>query len=157
MSSQSYSLAFDGRRRLAPADLEEAARPITLSFSNSARDRVARCARFVKEHADAGNAIYGLSTGFGPLVSFGASVDAGAQGSGLLNHLRTGQGEMLAPPVARAMLLARAWSMGQGHSGVSLGVLDALSAALAVPWAPAVPEWGSVGASGDLAPLAQAA
>ena len=157
MSSPSYSLAFDGRRRLAPADLEKAARPITLSFSNPVRDRVTRCARFVKEHAEAGNAIYGLSTGFGPLVSFGASTDAAAQGSGLLNHLRTGQGDMLAPPVARAMLLARAWSMGQGHSGVSLGVLDALSAALAIPWAPAVPEWGSVGASGDLAPLAHAA
>ncbi len=157
MSPPSNSLAFDGRRRLAPLDLEEAARPITLSFSNSARDRVARCARFVKEHADAGNAIYGLSTGFGPLVSFEASADAEAQGTGLLNHLRTGQGEVLAPPVARAMLLARAWSMGQGHSGASLGVLDALSAALAVPWAPAVPEWGSVGASGDLAPLAYAA
>ncbi len=128
-----------------------------LSFSTFARDRVARCARFVKEHAEAGHAIYGLSTGFGPLVSFSASADALAQGSGLLNHLRTGQGDMLSPAVARAMLLARAWSMGQGHSGVSVEVLDALSAALATAWAPAVPEWGSVGASGDLAPLAHAA
>jgi tyrosine ammonia-lyase len=157
MSPPSLSLAFDGRRRLEPSDLEDAARPMLLSFSTSARDRVARCARFVKEYAKAGNAIYGMSTGFGPLVSFQASADAGAQGSGLLDHLRTGQGDMLAPAVVRAMLLARAWSMGQGYSGVSLEVLDALSAALAIAWAPAVPEWGSVGASGDLAPLAHAA
>jgi tyrosine ammonia-lyase len=157
MSAPPLNLAFDGLRRLKPSDLEGAAHPMALSFSSAARDRVARCARFVKEHADAGNPIYGLSTGFGPLVSFHSSPDADLQGSGLLNHLRTGQGEMLAPPVARAMLLARAWSMGQGHSGVSLEVLDALSGALAIAWAPAVPEWGSVGASGDLAPLAHAA
>ncbi|MGO9831703.1 MAG: aromatic amino acid lyase [Myxococcaceae bacterium] len=157
MSPPSLSLNFDGRRALQPSDLEGAAQPIVLSFSTFARDRVARCARFVKEHAEAGNAIYGLSTGFGPLVSFSASADALAQGSGLLKHLRTGQGDMLSPAVVRAMLLARAWSMGQGHSGVSVDVLDALSAALAIAWAPAVPEWGSVGASGDLAPLAHAA
>jgi histidine ammonia-lyase len=157
MSPPTLCLAFDGQRRLKPADLEDAARPMLLSFSTSARGRVARCASFVKEYADAGNAVYGMSTGFGPMVSFQASADAGAQGSGLLDHLRTGQGDMLAPAVARAMLLARAWSMGQGYSGVSLEVLDALSAALAIAWAPAVPEWGSVGASGDLSPLAHAA
>ena len=103
------------------------------------------------------SAIYGLSTGFGPLLSFKASLDANAQGVGLLNHLRAGQGELLAPAVTRAMLLARVWSLAQGHSGASVEVLDALSAVLSVPWSPAVPELGSVGASGDLAPLAHAA
>ncbi len=150
------ALVFDGRRQLKASDLEEAAHPLLLSLSTSARARVERCAQFVMEHLSAGNAIYGMTTGFGPLVSFHASADGVEQGMGLLNHLRTGQGDMLAPSVARAMLLARAWSLAQGHSGVSVEVLDALSAVLAIPWAPAVPEWGSVGASGDLAPLAHA-
>lgn len=151
------ALVFDGRRQLKPTDLEAAAHPLVLSFSMSARTRVERCAQFVMEYLLAGNAIYGMTTGFGPLVSFKASADGDEQGMGLLNHLRTGQGDMLAPAIARAMLLARAWSLAQGHSGVSVEVLDALSAVLAIPWAPAVPEWGSVGASGDLAPLAHAA
>jgi tyrosine ammonia-lyase len=157
MSSVLLNLAFDGHRRLKPSDLEDAAHPLLLSFSPAARDRVGRCAQFVKEQAEAGKAIYGLTTGFGPLVAFQGAADAAAQGSGLLNHLRTGQGDLLAPSVARAMLLARVWSMGQGYSGVRMEVLDALSAVLAIAWAPAVPEWGSVGASGDLAPLAHAA
>jgi tyrosine ammonia-lyase len=150
-------LVFDGRRQLKPSDLEEVGRPLRLTLSPQARERVARCAQFVKDHLSAGHPIYGLSTGFGPLVSFKASADGVEQGMGLLNHLRSGQGEMLAPSVARAMLLARAWSLSRGHSGVSAEVLEALSAVLAIPWAPAVPEWGSVGASGDLAPLAHAA
>ncbi len=150
-------LLFDGQRRLKPSDLEDVAQPLALSFSPSTRARVSRCALFVSEYQAQGNPIYGLSTGFGPLLTFKASPDANAQGVGLLNHLRAGQGEFLPPAVTRAMLLARAWSLAQGHSGASAEVLEALSAALSVPWSPAVPELGSVGASGDLAPLAHAA
>jgi histidine ammonia-lyase len=150
-------LVFDGQRRLKPSDLETVAQPLVLSFSPATRTRVARCAQFVTEQQRVGSTIYGLSTGFGPLVSFRASADASEHGMGLLNHLRSGQGELLAPAVTRAMLLARTWSLAQGHSGVSVEVLEALSAVLAVPWAPAVPAWGSVGASGDLTPLAHAA
>jgi histidine ammonia-lyase len=153
----SSELLFDGRRQLKSSDLDDVASPVMLSLSLSARGRVGRCASFVREHLAQGNVIYGMSTGFGPLVSFPASADGVEQGMGLLNHLRAGQGEMLSPHLARAMLLARAWSLAQGHSGVSVEVLDALSAVLAIPWAPAVPEWGSVGASGDLTPLAHAA
>lgn len=153
----SRALVFDRHRRLQPADLVAAEHPLLLTFSTSARSQVEKCADFVTEHLEAGNPIYGMSTGFGPLVSFQGSADAAEHGMGLLNHLRSGQGQLLAPSLARAMLLARAWSLAQGHSGVSVEVLDALSAVLAIPWAPAVPEWGSVGASGDLAPLAHAA
>jgi tyrosine ammonia-lyase len=150
-------LLFDGQRQLKGSDLDDVAEPLELTLSPLARSRVGRCSAFVREHLAQGNVIYGMSTGFGPLVSFPASADAVEQGMGLLNHLRAGQGEMLAPHLARAMLLARAWSLARGHSGVSVEVLDALSAVLAIPWAPAVPEWGSVGASGDLTPLAHAA
>ena len=156
-STDSRSLVLDGQRTLTPADLEAAAQPLTVTLSDGTRAAVARCAEFVRTHGASGKAIYGLSTGFGPLVTHAASPDAETHGIGLLNHLRAGQGDVLAPHVARAMLLARAWTLGKGHSGVSAEVLDVLAAALGTRFAPAVPEWGSVGASGDLAPLAHAA
>jgi tyrosine ammonia-lyase len=148
---------FDGRRKLTPADVEAAADPIELWLSESARAAVVRCEDFVRKQSEGGAAIYGLTTGFGPLVAYGAAPDPVEQGIGLLNHLRAGQGEMLAPFVVRGMLLARAWSLAQAHSGVGPHVIDSLSAALATRFAPAVPEWGSLGASGDLSPLAHAA
>ena len=150
------SVVFDRTRRLTPEDLEAAAQPLQLTLSDDARAVVSRCNSFVREQHAAGTPIYGMTTGFGPLVAFGASASNVEQGYGLLNHLRAGQGEYLSPSIARAMLLARVWSLSQGHSGVSLQVVDDLCAALATPFAPAVPEWGSVGASGDLTPLAHA-
>jgi histidine ammonia-lyase len=155
--TESLSLSVDGRRTLTPADVEAAAHPLRLTLSDSVRSAVERCAGFVRTHSASGKPIYGISTGFGPLVAHSASADPEAQGLGLLNHLRAGQGEILPPRVARAMLLARAWVLAKGHSGVSAEVLDVLVAALGTTFAPVVPEWGSVGASGDLAPLAHAA
>ena len=156
-STESRGLVLDGHRALTPADLEAAAGPLRVTVSESARAAVVRCAEFVRAQGASGKPIYGFSTGFGPLVTHAASFDPETHGIGLLNHLRAGQGDFLAPRVARAMLLARAWTLGKGHSGVSAEVLDLLVASLGTGFAPAVPEWGSVGASGDLAPLAYAA
>ncbi|MBF5042720.1 aromatic amino acid lyase [Aggregicoccus sp. 17bor-14] len=149
-------LVFDRTRPLTPADLELAAEPLEVSLSGPVRAAVARCAAFVLEQHAQGTPIYGMSTGFGPLVAYAAAPSPGEQGLGLIDHLRAGQGELLPPRLARAMLLARVGSLAQGHSGVSVQVLEDLCAALATPFAPAVPEWGSVGASGDLTPLAHA-
>ena len=157
MTLSNDALALDGARSLTPADLEAAASPLRVSLTDEARAVVVRCSEFVRAHGATGQPIYGLSTGFGPLVAHAASADPEIQGMGLLNHLRAGQGDVLPPRVARAMLLARAWTLAKGHSGVSVEVLDALAASLGTAFAPAVPEWGSVGASGDLAPLAHAA
>jgi tyrosine ammonia-lyase len=77
-------------------------------------------------------------------------------GLGLIDFLSVGQGSVLSPELVRAMLLVRVWSLAQGHSGISTDALMALSEVLAAPVAPVVPEYGSVGASGDLVPLAHA-
>ena len=156
-SIDTFSLVLDDHHTLTPADIEAAQQPLHITLSDSARAAVVRCAEFVRAHGASGKPIYGFSTGFGPLVTHAASSDPETHGIGLLNHLRAGQGDFLAPGVARAMLLARAWTLGKGHSGVSAEVLDVVVASLRTPFAPAVPEWGSVGASGDLAPLAHAA
>ncbi len=154
--SPSLNLVVDAERVLAPVDLEAAERPLGVALSDAARSAVIRCAEFVRALIVSGRPVYGMSTGFGPLVTHGAAADLETHGLGLLNHLRAGQGELLAPRVVRAMLLARLWTLAKGHSGISPEVLDLLAASLGTSFAPAVPEWGSVGASGDLAPLAHA-
>lgn len=149
-------LWFDGQCRLDIVDLERVAQPLTVRLTPEARDAVGKCERFVYHLASQGRPIYGLTTGFGPLAAYQANPDASAHGRGLINFLRAGHGETLDPAVVRAMLLARLWSLAQGHSGVGLHAIDGLSAVLASDFAPVVPEFGSVGASGDLAPLAYA-
>src|SRR5215813_6171294 len=73
-----------------------------------------------------------------------------------IHHLLAGHGPDLPPVVARAAVMARLWSLTKGRSGVSVSVVDAVAAMLATEFAPAIPEIGSLGASGDLTPLAYA-
>ncbi|MBX9388681.1 aromatic amino acid ammonia-lyase [Streptomonospora nanhaiensis] len=141
---------------LTPEALETAADPVLVRLDEGARTAVARCHDYLHRCLAEGREIYGATTGFGPLVGFSGRDEAADQCENLLCHLDVGQGADLPPGVARAALLARLWSLAHGRSGVALEVVDALSATLATPFAPAVPEYGSVGASGDLAPMAHA-
>jgi hypothetical protein len=153
--SPSLNLVVDAERVLAPVDLEAAERPLGVALSDAARSAVIRCAEFVRDSSSADGPCMECPRA-STLVTHGAAADLETHGLGLLNHLRAGQGELLAPRVVRAMLLARLWTLAKGHSGISPEVLDLLAASLGTSFAPAVPEWGSVGASGDLAPLAHA-
>ncbi len=141
------------------ADVEAAARggaPVRLG--EGARARMA-ASRAVVTRALAGErAIYGVNTGFGPLKDRAIS---GEQVRDLqMNLLRShaaGVGRFAPPEVARAMLLLRAASLAHGHSGCRPEVVEALLAMLEREVTPVVPLQGSVGASGDLAPLAHLA
>jgi tyrosine ammonia-lyase len=106
----------------------------------------------------AGVPIYGTTTGFGPFVRY-ASGDCGgeAHGSGLIAHLGAGWGPDAPAPVVRASQLLRAQSLAQGVSGVEPGLVRDYLAIPAAGMVPCVPEIGSVGASGDLIPLAHIA
>jgi len=104
-----------------------------------------------------GAPVYGSTTGFGPHVLYAAAEDPYSHGSGLIAHLASGAGSLLPPPVVRAMMLVRANALAQGHSGVRPQTLAAYLAVLNRGLVPAVPELGSVGASGDLIPLAHVA
>ena len=110
----------------------------------------------VVQAAAAGNApVYGVNTGFGKLASTRISeADLATLQLNLIRSHSVGVGEALPAPVLRLMLALKAASLARGHSGVRPEVIDALLAvhnAGLVPW---VPSQGSVGASGDLAPLA---
>ncbi|MEO0512543.1 MAG: aromatic amino acid ammonia-lyase [Planctomycetota bacterium] len=104
-----------------------------------------------------GDPIYGLTTGFGPHVRYDASSDAEQQGANLIAHLAAGHGEPAPRRVVRATLAVRAQTMALGRSGISPGAASAFVALIDRDVCPAIPQIGSVGASGDLIPLAHAA
>ncbi|MFI5541749.1 aromatic amino acid ammonia-lyase [Nocardia sp. NPDC051900] len=137
--------------------LEQVNDPVEIRIADDALKRVDACHVFLLDRIAAGVDIYGTTTGFGPLVVFSGRRDAADQCNNVVGHLSAGQGEDLPPHVVRATVLTRLWSLARGHSGISPGVLPALVAMLGTQFAPAVPRVGSVGASGDLIPLAYVA
>lgn len=145
---------------LDAAALRRAAAPLTVTVDEETRSRVARGRRLFHalRHGDGGadRAIYGATTGFGALVGYAGRADAADQCDNTLAHLGAGQGPDLPHAISRAALLLRTWSLAQGHSGVSTEVVDGLAAMFASTFTPAIPRYGSVGASGDLIPLAYA-
>ncbi|MDO9707746.1 histidine ammonia-lyase [Paracraurococcus lichenis] len=102
-----------------------------------------------------GEALYGVNTGFGKLAS--TRIPAGQLAQLQLNLVRShaaGTGPLLPPPVVRLILALKALSLARGASAVRPAVVEALLALLDHGIVPAIPARGSVGASGDLAPLA---
>jgi histidine ammonia-lyase len=110
----------------------------------------------VVQRAAAGDApVYGVNTGFGKLASTRiSSEDLATLQLNLIRSHSVGVGEPLAPAVVRLMLALKAASLARGHSGVRPVVIDTLLAVHNAGLVPCVPSQGSVGASGDLAPLA---
>ncbi len=141
------------------AVLRRAAAPLTVTVDDEARARLDRGRRFFHDlrHGDGETRhIYGATTGFGALVGYAGRSDEADQCDNTLAHLGAGQGPDLPHEICRAALLLRTWSLAQGFSGVSAEVVDRLAAMFATTFSPAVPRYGSVGASGDLIPLAYA-
>jgi histidine ammonia-lyase/tyrosine ammonia-lyase len=137
--------------------LRQAQDPVTVVISAEVRDRVATSRAFLGKVLGDDRAVYGNTTGFGALVGYAGRADQADQADNTLAHLGAGHGPDIDPAVARAAMLVRAWSLAQGASGVSPHVIDALAAMLATTFVPAMPRFGSVGASGDLIPLGAAA
>ncbi len=131
-------------------------RPATLPAK--ARARVAAGRAYVEELLAAEAVVYGVTTGFGRFATTRVSAaDAEALQRNLLRSHAVGVGQPLAPELVRAMLLLRAHSLALGASGVRPELIEALLALLDRGVVPEVPAKGSVGASGDLAPLAHMA
>ncbi len=105
-----------------------------------------------------GEALYGVNTGFGKLAGtrIGPAQLAQLQVNLLRSHA-AGTGPLLPAPVVRLVLGLKAASLARGASAIRPAVIEALLALLAADVLPAIPARGSVGASGDLAPLAHMA
>ena len=127
-------------------------------LARSARAKVEAARVAVHRILDAGGAVYGVNTGFGDLARVRIAADriVTLQRRLILSHA-SGLGEPLDDETVRGMLLLRANTLARGHSGVRPHVIEALIALLDAGVLPVVPSRGSVGASGDLAPLAHLA
>ena len=158
---------------LTRAQLVAVARGATVSLDADALVRVARAADFLAAQVEKQEPIYGVSTGFGSnadkLLGAHRLRDElpGAAPSGESPHIELQRnlivthavcvGEPFAPEVVRAMLCIRINTLLRGHSGIRVQTLEALAAMLNAGIVPVVPQLGSVGASGDLAPLSHLA
>ncbi len=121
----------------------------------SSRPGLAASAARIAAAADGGDAVYGVNTGFGKLASVKVAPGdtAQLQRNLILSHC-CGVGEAMPVPVVRLMLALKLLGLGRGASGVRPAVVEMLQAMLAHGITPVIPAQGSVGASGDLAPLA---
>jgi histidine ammonia-lyase len=129
-----------------------------VALADEARARAARARAVVEEIVAAGRTVYGVNTGFGKLSD--VSIQSSELRELQLNLVRShacGLGQPLSEPEARAMLLLRANVLAAGFSGARPDVIEKLLELLERGVTPVIPEKGSVGASGDLAPLAHLA
>ena len=128
------------------------------SLSSDARRRVDAGRRTVEETVRRGDATYGVNTGFGDLATVRIEDKnlALLQERLILSHC-AGVGEPLPDTVVRGMLLLRANTLARGYSGTRVLLIESLLTLLNCGVLPLVPSRGSVGASGDLAPLAHLA
>lgn len=126
-----------------------------IGIAGSARAHIRASAAVVQKAAQSSAPTYGVNTGFGKLASTRISEDQlDTLQLNLIRSHSVGVGEPLAPPVIRLMLALKAASLARGHSGVREEVIDTLLKVHNAGLTPYVPAQGSVGASGDLAPLA---
>jgi histidine ammonia-lyase len=151
-------LQLDGQR-LSLAQIAAVATGIeSVSLLSSARARVEQSREVVERIVAEGRTVYGVNTGFGRLSD--VRIERNELRALQLNLVRShacGLGDPLSIEEARAMLLLRANVLALGYSGCRPIVIEKLLAMLAGGVTPVIPEKGSVGASGDLAPLAHLA
>ena len=128
---------------------------VRVELGEEARERIRASRRHVEEIIGEERPVYGVTTGFGALATTHIPTPERRelQHSVLRSHA-AGMGPFVEPEVVRAMMVIRAKTFAMGFSGVSVELVEALIASLNAGLVPAVPEHGSLGASGDLAPLA---
>jgi histidine ammonia-lyase len=144
---------------LTIADVEAVARHgAAVRLDDDARGRMQEARDVIDRLVRDGAVVYGVTTGFGDLATtFIDPAEAGRLQDNLLMSHAAGVGRPFPREVVRAMLLLRANTLALGHSGCRPLLVDRLLELLAAGIHPVVPEQGSLGASGDLAPLAHLA
>jgi histidine ammonia-lyase len=129
--------------------------PVTLRLAADDRGRIAVASSLVDKIIAGGDAAYGINTGFGLLAQTRIPIDQLEllQRNLLLSHA-AGVGDALPDAVVRLILSLKINALARGHSGITMALIDALAKLLEHEVYPVIPAQGSVGASGDLAPLA---
>jgi histidine ammonia-lyase len=130
-------------------------RPVRLSLSSECVKQIEASVNTVRQVVEQGRVIYGINTGFGLLASTVIPTDEleQLQHAIVLSHA-AGIGNLMNESTVRLILALKINSLARGYSGIRLEVIEALMALVNSEVYPCIPEKGSVGASGDLAPLA---
>ena len=129
-----------------------------IRLDRSARDAVETAARYVQDAAKGDDPVYGINTGFGKLVAVKiATRDTTALQRNLVLSHSSGVGSPTPPQMTRLMMVLKLLSLGRGASGVRWKMIELIEEMVNRGVLPVVPTQGSVGASGDLAPLAHMA
>ncbi len=152
------SISIDGES-LTISDVVSVARQnIPVKLSHAARKRIDKTVSLITKWVKAGKVIYGVTTGFGPHseVVIPDHKARELQRNLLISHA-AGVGPPFPTEIVRAAMLLRANTLAKGYSGIRNSTLDLLLALLNKGVHPILPSQGSVGASGDLAPLAHMA
>ncbi|MEJ6495831.1 histidine ammonia-lyase [Pseudoalteromonas lipolytica] len=131
-----------------------AAGTLQAELCQEAIDKINKSRQNVDKMAASDKAIYGINTGFGPLCDTQISPEETnlLQKNLLITHA-VGVGEPIAKPISKLMLITKVHALSQGFSGIRLTVVERMLKFIELDIIPVVPEQGSVGASGDLAPL----
>ena len=129
-----------------------------VELSEESQVKVKKCRNYVDKLVAENRVVYGLTTGFGKFANIIIKPEeiAELQENLILSHA-TGIGNLLSESETRAVMLLRINVLAKGHSGIRLSTLQALIDMLNKQVHPCIPEKGSVGASGDLAPLSHLA
>ncbi len=124
-------------------------------LNTEAIERILKSQKNVREIVESERTVYGINTGFGPLcdVKISEEETAQLQYNLIISHA-VGVGKPIAKELSKVMMISKIHALSKGFSGVSLEVIERLIFMLEEDIIPVVPEQGSVGASGDLAPLA---
>ena len=145
-----------GSETLRPEQVALVAREdARVELSPDAHAKIERSWRQIQSLSESGNPVYGVSTGFGALSTTRIEQERWTtlQHSLVLSHA-AGMGPAVEREVVRAMMFLRARTLALGYSGVHPRTIEAILGLLNAGITPVVPEYGSLGASGDLAPLA---
>ncbi|WP_456696692.1 histidine ammonia-lyase [Aeromicrobium sp. P5_D10] len=132
--------------------------PIKVQLAPTAIENLRRAHQVIVDSIERGDVVYGVNTGFGKLADRRISPDdlSELQRRSVLSHM-VGVGDPLPDATVRAIMLVKLIGLARGHSGVRVEIAQMLVDLINADVLPVVPSQGSVGASGDLAPLAHLA
>ncbi|NNK75970.1 MAG: histidine ammonia-lyase [Maribacter sp.] len=154
MDATPHTFNFGENRLTASIALEIAKGYTKVNLSKAARRKINDSWKIVKNIVEKGHPVYGINTGFGPLCTTKISKEeTQVLQTNILQSHSVGVGSPIDKEIAKLMLILKVHSLAKGFSGISEATLDRILWHIANDAIPVVPSQGSVGASGDLAPL----
>ena len=155
MDGMECSVCLDGRGLTLDAVFDVAEGRAQVRLDDGARERIDACRELVEDYVRRGEVVYGITTGFGKFSDVLISPDQveELQHNLIMSHA-SGVGSPLPDDVVRALMLLRANALARGNSGIRSLVIERLLEMINKGVHPVIPSQGSLGASGDLAPLA---